>query len=171
MTKSKISFAGWLAKKYNVQIRDMKEMKFPRLWRKFTCVQAISIKGKYIYVRDLSWINSYNLTWHVVHEICHIRKQKKMRWSLYLLKYGLSKSFRRNREVAAFTWGMEWAYEIGQNISGKPLSYANTMRDSYCLKGKHREKALSDLEINRARIISGELTTVRDLHAEYERQG
>ena len=171
MSSEKIPFSKWLAKKFNVSVQDMSKTKFPRLWLKFTGAHAIAVKKKYVYVRDLAGLPEDKLWVLLVHEICrHICRQRRITWTLFLVRYALSQRFRRDEEINAFSYTMEAYYIQGKNISTLPGQIAAVLDDVYLLSDKHAKHAEKKLTERVAKIKSGEFSEVRKLRDQWRRE-
>ena len=160
-----MKFSEWLTKHYTVEFRDTKRLKPPWLWRKLTWISAIAIKEKYVYVRDLDRMHEKNLCKTLTHEGQHIVKQRKLGWGIYLIAYGLSRSFRRSDEVAAYTNTMEIRHMYGLRVN--PDYYARVIRDSYRVGRRQYRKAKGQLRDNHRSILSGGIHAVRNLYEKY----
>lgn len=153
-----------LAEKLNVRFKDFSELEPPRLWKAFVkTAKAMSIRGKRIYVRDLRTTNEYDRTRILCHESRHIEKQRKWPWSLYVMRYYLSKSFRRSAEVWAYARTIEWHFINGRDIDASPYVYAMTIRDRYFVGDKQYRKAQKQLIEICDEIKQGTRRTVRNM--------
>lgn len=164
-----MKFSEWLVKHYKVKLRDIKQLNPPWLWRKFKWIGAIAIKGKYVYIKNLKDIKEQDMCITLTHEAGrHIMRQRKLRWPIFLLKYGLSKSFRRGEEVQAYTRTMETRHLF--KLSVNPDRYAKSIRDNYYVGNRQYRIAKKDLRNNYEDILSGEINIVRNLYKKFVKE-
>ena len=161
MSKSKetMKFSEWLAKHYKVKVRDFGALRVPWFWRKFTSDSAMALRGKEVYVRDLDKMREKDLIVILWHEIRgHIVRQRKLKWPIYLLMYGVSKRFRCNDEIAAYTYTMEAAHFFGFVLDVSPEHISKKLRRNYFVGKRQEKRALKKLRKNRSRVERGEFT-------------
>ncbi len=160
-----MKFSDWLIKRYKIKVMDFEQSKMPWLWRKFDNVGAMAVKGKYVYVKRLSGKTESQLCRTLVHELRHIKRQRKLGWGIYLLRYALSPKFRGDEEINAYTHTMEIKHIGGKFVS--PYHYARIIRDNYYVGNKQYKRAKAKLKDRHDRILSGHIHDVKDLLEEW----
>jgi hypothetical protein len=139
----------------------------PWLWRKFA-LDAVTLKGKYIYFRNVSKLSEIGLTALLFHEGFHAASQRKIGWTRYALRYALSPSFRLDEEIEAYLRQIEYKCIAVGIASARALAsrVPDMLADGYLLKS-HREEITRKINAGLTAIITGDRHIVADMLVSY----
>jgi hypothetical protein len=113
----------------------MSETKVPWYWKNFSFANAVALKGKYVYIRDLADCEPYEKALILVHEAFHVDRQRRIGWFKYLLKY-TTKKFRAKEETHAYIRTMEFKHIMGTLKPTAPSIYSQAIAKNYRLEDR-----------------------------------
>lgn len=156
-----IRFSNWLQTHFKFRARDMSETKVPWYWKNFSFANAVALKGKYVYVRDLAGCEPYEKALILVHEAYHIGRQQRIGWFKYLVRYGTSRKFRAFEETHAYIRTMEFKHIMGTLKPNAPSIYADAIADNYHI-GDREWLVWVNLTMALGNILSDQKNVVAD---------
>jgi hypothetical protein len=139
----------------------MSETKIPWYWKNFSFANAVALKGKYVYIRDLADCEPYEKALILVHEAFHIQRQQRIGWFKYLVRYGTSRKFRAFEETHAYIRTMEFKHIMGTLKKNAAAVYTDVIDDNYRI-GSNRTQVFVDLCVAYMHILADKKNVVAD---------